>query len=222
MPIPKLEFDDPIQALPRQPVPLRLAYLASKVDFRTFRSLITRPKGDGNLYLTAYEYGSDRRVRTVDPSDYAETLPREAGDARLKVELISSLPKNHFVWSDEFVSEFKAALIDAYREPSAESLNELQLDWSPALHGMDELIEECADLTAVSKNPDGEIKVSRREQGKQQTQARYKRWQDACDQIKKDDPELNRSEVARRIFRDKDLAAGAAKNTIYKHIQVEK
>ena len=221
MPIPKLEFDDPIQALPRQPVPLRLAYLASKVDFRTFRSLITRPKGDGNLYLTAYEYGSDRRVRTVDPSDYAETLPREAGDARLKVELISSLPKNHFVWSDEFVSEFKAALIDAYREPSAESLNELQLDWSPALHGMDDLLAECIDLSALTSDATANSEPSQREKGKQKTAARHKAWQDACLELEQKHPDKSLSWIAQRIARSR-MGEGRSVETIRKNMKSRK
>ena len=219
MPLPVLTFDDPVHGLPRQPVPLRFAYLVTSLSFREFRFLVTRLANDGAPYLRAHELGADRQVRTVEPADYEETLPRDTAKARLSATLIATLPHNHFIWSDDLLKALNKAVVDATGEPDARTLDEP--NWSPALHGMDDLLAECIDLSALTSDATATSEPSQREKGKQKTAARHKAWQDACLELEQEHPDKSLSWIAQKIARS-PMGEGRSVETIRKNMKSRK
>lgn len=145
MPRPDLKIDVPNQGQPSQPVPLRLAFFVSGLEFDTFMILF-HAHLDGNLgSLHGYEYTPGTAPRQVRKQSYKKLQDLTQSCSTLS-DRVSMLPANHFVWSPEF-----AYAVSAYIQWESTTLEEFDaafhLNWNPPLHGMDALIEECVDLS---------------------------------------------------------------------------
>ena len=154
MPIPEIHIHDQSCGLPRQPVPLRLAYLIawlSADDFRphfdNFLFLLADRQEDYCEYLTGYAYlagSAPRQVRRQTYKQIEKACPPEATEA----ELVALLPRDHFVWSDELADAFSQFCRDCpgYEDAQAAGMG---LVWTPDLRELRSLIEECVDLSAL-------------------------------------------------------------------------
>ena len=216
MPVPLLQFDDPDRGLPRRLVPLRLAYLITGLNFSEFyhyflSGTLTR---DGEPILPIYEIDRDGQPRTVQIEDYAETLPRDTGTARLTAELPATLPKNHFVCSDEVVFAVNAAVSAA----TGARVSVTDMDWNPALHGMDAFIAECPDIRRMLAASTSPAELSPRELRKQDTAALHARWQQAYKDLKAQHPDKSDAWIANKIER-MPIAEGRSAETIRRNMK---
>lgn len=160
MPIPPIRIDDPqSRGLPRQAVPLRLAYLITGLSFDNFLFLLADRQEGLYEYLTGYEYAAGSEPREVRRERYKRI---EKEQARLpdatEADLVALLPRDHFVWSDELADAFSRFVRDCpgYEEAQRQGMG---LSWTPALREFRALIEDCIDLacSAAYREPDPRI-----------------------------------------------------------------
>ena len=148
MPIPRLSIESPDEGLPRQPVPLRYAYLVTGLPFSEFLFLLAKRQEGRYEYLTGYEYVAGAEPREVRAAVYAEILEATTNEESAQ-ELLKRLPSNHFVWSDELAAAFSQFILDHPGVDTAQAQG-MGLCWNPALLGLDALIKECVDLGELS------------------------------------------------------------------------
>jgi hypothetical protein len=100
VPIPTLKIEDPDLGLPRQPVPLRYAYLVVGLPFRHFLGLLAVRHFDRYELLTAYEFRATAPPGKV-PREFYEQLATNAPLDEPEGKSVARLPPDHFAWSDE-------------------------------------------------------------------------------------------------------------------------
>lgn len=215
MPIRTLNMENPVRGLPRQPVPLRLAYLVTGLQFDDFLFLLAVRQEDRYEYLTGYEYAVNIDPREVRRDFYAALLD-DVGPDTAESECIARLPADQFVWSDDLAFAFSQFIRDCPGEETARG-DGMRLSWTPAWRGLDSLLEECVDLSALA---DATLlsTLSRRELGKQQTEERNERWRRACDELKLQHPDMTYSWIARKIS-GLPIAEGKDEKTIRKNMR---
>ena len=147
MPRPDLKIDVPYKGEPSQPVPLRLAFFVSGLEFDAFMILFHAHLDDNLGSLRGYEYTPGAAPRQVRKQSYEKLHEATWGYSNLS-DRVSMLPANHFVWSPEF-----AYAVSEYIQCESATIEEFNaafhLNWNPPLHGMDALIEECIDLSGL-------------------------------------------------------------------------
>ncbi len=216
MPIPEFHFDEPPDlGLPRQPVPLRFAYLVTGLTFREFVGLLAVRHFDRYEHLTDYEYEKDKAPRAVRRGDYAEILTNASPDAP-KSDLMALLPRDHFVWSDELSGAFSQAIDDCLDRDVAQAEG-LILDWNPAHRGLGSLLEECVDLSGLVTATSA-AQLTQRVLRKQETAARHERWHAAYVQLKRNHPGKSDSWIATKIAR-MPIADDRGSETIRKNMK---
>ena len=210
MPLPSLKIEDDDLGLPRQPVPLRLAYLVTGLSFREFLYLLAVRQEDRYEYLTGFEYAEGTEPREVRRQFYEEIMARAQADDKGGT-LLQHLSVNQFVWSDELAAAFSQYVRDYPGEEDAHARG-MGLCWTPAWHGNEALIEECVDLGNLATN------LTKLDLRKQETEARHERWQQACEELKSQNPDKSDSWISLRIAR-MDIAEGRDSETIRKNMK---
>jgi hypothetical protein len=222
MPIPFLHFEEPEQGLPRQPVPLRYAVLVFDIEPRVLLDIIVTPyqvdwaDDYGTTvadYLDVYEYDGRGEPRAVRPK-YYEGLLLKTTKTTAREDLLRQIPATHFVWSD-LLCHVLLTLPERYaRFPIPDWSYPNGCTWHPALCGLDNLIEECPDFSALLAKSESSTKTSRRELRKAQTEARNERLRECAARIREANPKLTNNALAEKIYRDKNQNEGLEKETI--------
>lgn len=215
MPRPVIHIENGRRGLPRQPVPLRFAFLVTGLELFDFLFLLAVRQEQRYEYLTSYEHAASTEPREVPRQIYERILNTSSADAS-ELELVALLPRDHFVWSDELASAFSQFIRDCPGDEEAQARG-MGLTWNPAWRGMDNLIEECVDLSDLgARTPPSAL--SKSQLGKQATQARHERWCQARDTLKQQHPEKSECWISERIAR-MAIAEGKDSETIRKNMK---
>ena len=199
----------------RQPIPLRKVPLIAKWSPEILARLLIRVFEDGSYILIAYESIEGRAARRISPAIMRKTLVGldKITDPHSKIALI---PANYFVWSDDL----KVAYHTYHHCVS--STDELEahdvFDMDPSTHHYDDLLLECRRFTS---NPylTGGAPPTGRDLRKQKTQDMYASWQDRAEGLKKINPAMSKSDIAKRIESEK-IADGRDFDTIRRNISI--
>lgn len=214
MPVPILEFDDPDAGQPRQPVPLRYAYLVVHLSFHCFLGLLAERVFDHYELLTAYEFRAMAPPGKV-RREFYEQLATNTPPNEAEAESVARLPSDQFVWSDELAAAFSDQIdLSIGREQANEE--GMELEWHPAFHGLNDLLEECVDLSSLHPAHSA-VTLTGRDLQKQETLARQECWALAYDELRAKNSTWSISAIAREIAR-MPIAKGRYAETIRKSI----
>jgi hypothetical protein len=197
--MPLLKIEDPVRGLPRQPVPLRFAFLVAGLSWDNFTFLFSKRVEDIHEYLTAYEYAPGQVPREVRREAFVG-LERDCGQPAGPRQCLECLPVDQFVWSDDLASAFSDFLRDY---PGFDDARErgLSLMWDPVRNSLDDLLAACVDLTALTADtPD--LPMSKREIRKRETQRKYDDIRKRYAELKIENPGKPKTWIADKISKE--------------------
>lgn len=197
--MPPLKIEDPVQGLPRQPVPLRLAFLIAGLTWDNFTFLFSKRVDDRYEYLTAYEYAPGQSPREVRREDFVR-LERECGQPAGPGQRLECLPVDQFVWSDDLASAFSDFLRDYPGFDDARDRG-CRLMWDPVRNGMEDLLAACVDLSAMTADTPG-LPMSKRDIRKRDTQRQHHDWQTRYAALKIENPDKSDVWIATKISKE--------------------
>ena len=192
------------------PIALRLVPQITGYTIQNLLSVLTEPIPHVDcdiIYLKAYQWPWKQGSHDSKPAATLKGLLAPAMAAKSPREAIAVIPSNLFVWSKDLEECVFNSFSDATgeRTPFSE-----RPDWNPNLSGLEGLIEECpSQLTTICTFPN-KPKHKPREEGVKETKARDALIQKTGDEIRKEDPGLNKESVVRKLkmkaFPDLSLA----------------
>ncbi len=197
--MPLLDIEDPVRGLPRQPVPLRFAFLVAGLSWDNFTFLFSKRVEDIHEYLTAYEYAPGQVPREVRREAFVG-LERDCGQPAGPRQCLECLPVDQFVWSDDLASAFSDFLRDY---PGFDDARErgLSLMWDPVRNSLDDLLAACVDLTALTADPP-DLPMSQRDLSKRETQLMYDDWRTRYAELKLEHPDKSDVWIATKISKE--------------------
>ena len=180
-----------------------------------FVDIITSNMGLEVLIFSVFEWFQDKPARRVYAENMKEIL---AGidDVHDRGRLISRIPPHFFVWSNDLGNGVGLSCGFFHKDPFRPC--PYGIDWNPSIYPFDDLIEECPDF---SLNPPGieGAELSRRDLRRQQTRARYTRWNARAEELARENPDKSKSWIANRISREA-IAEGCDAETIRKNMGI--
>lgn len=150
MPIPTFHFDDETRGLPRQPVPVRFACIATGWSPNTIASLASgKTTGYGGPLIDIHAFNDiTKKAGDVAPSIYAAILKSLSGNLS---DDLQKLPANHFVWSDNLAYAFTTLINEADDTDEIRQYG-IKIYWNPELGENTSVIDECPDLSKLVKD----------------------------------------------------------------------
>ena len=212
--MPLLKIEDPVRGLPRQPVPLRFAFLIAGLSWDNFTFLFSQRLDDRYEYLTAYEYAPGQTPRKVRREVFVG-LERDCGQPAGSRQCLECLPVDQFVWSDDLASAFSEFLRDCPGFDDARARG-WSLIWHPVRNSMEDLLAACVDLTALTPDTPG-LPMSERDILKRDTQRMYDDWRARCAELKIDHPTKPNVWIANKISKEPS-GRGRSADTIRKNM----
>jgi hypothetical protein len=193
MPIPMLKVNDEGHALSRQLVPLRLACLIADWPPKLLLQMLANERPDELASLGGFEVTKGRVGKG--PCSYYKSLLDHLPSDDDRATQLGALPADHCVVSDELADAF-TALIDSTlgREDAANA--GLELCWTPALLGFEELLSQCPELPPL---PNQTTKQTARQGQHEASLKRYRAWWEEFQRLKKANPSTSASSAAGRI-----------------------
>lgn len=158
MPIPTFHFDDETRGLPRQPVPVRFACIATGWSPNTIASLASgKTTGYGGPLIDIHAFNDiTKKAGDVAPSIYAAILKSLSGNLS---DDLQKLPANHFVWSDNLAYAFTTLINEADDTDEIRQYG-IKIYWNPELGGNTSVIDECPDLSPLVKDESSQNVIS--------------------------------------------------------------
>lgn len=194
MPIPEFNFDDEVNGLPQQLVPLRYAVLVTGLNVAQTVEMTSNTfqlADDITIsLLDCYEY-SGNKIRKCSPTATNRLLSAIRNLTSDK-ERFKQLPASWFVYSDELATAF-SNWIDLTIGREQADIDALSLNWNPALAPYEREIKACSavPLSKSASTP--------REQGKRRTAQKHDAWYSAYIELKKSHPKKSDVQLSSAI-----------------------
>ncbi len=213
-----LYLNDAGQPVCNQPVPLRLVPLITDWSCCLVLELLGDGIGAGDRVLFPLEpfiYDKTASPKTKHHSFYAD-LKRSALGSGSSEQCLSTIPPNHFMWSDNIVTAFTTFIDLAMGREDAYDAG-LSLLWAPDTSHVEDDIRKCSDFKELL--PKTLINAS-------ETEQQYEKWLKRRSELIdskhhkyfKGAENINESEIAGTIAKE----AGLGKDHVRKMIRMHR